>query len=91
MQEFVLFWIMPLLVELGSAATYLTVVYGFSLTATVICTGLAYVAVILYSRDGSIHWRTEMNEQGDQVDANKNEAISQIDIVKYFSAETVSC
>lgn len=87
--EYVLFSMMPLLLDLVSASTYVTFIYGWQLTLTIVVTGVAYAAVTLYARAGFIAYGTERNERADIVSSNKNDAVSNVELIHYFSAEAV--
>lgn len=73
-----MFSMAPLILDVATASTYLTVVYGWQLTLTIATTGFAYMLVQLYTKAAMIWFRSRMNELRDQVASNKNEAISSI-------------
>lgn len=88
--EFAIFNIAPLILDLVSASLYLGVVYGWPITIIVIATGVLYTVITVYSMTGVRALRTQINERSDLVSANKNDAVSNVEIIHYFSAEAVS-
>lgn len=85
--SFFLFEIAPLFIDLVLAGTYVTAVYGPSLTAVAVVAGGLYLSVAILARPQKIERQTRTVSRSDRVSAYKNESVSNVDLVKYFSAE----
>lgn len=88
--EYVIFTVSPLLIELLFASVYLSSVHGWPLLCVICTTAAAYLGISLYLRDAGIAYGTQVNERSDLVASNKNDAISNVELIQYFGAEVVS-
>jgi ABC-type transport system involved in Fe-S cluster assembly fused permease/ATPase subunit len=85
--DFVIFQLFPIFVDMGVGAIYFGIVYGWVLVAVLGLTCATYATVTTLTRPRLLRLQALKKDQEDKNAGLKNEAISQIELVRYMAAE----
>ncbi len=85
--RFLVFNIVPTLIELAMAATLLAVRYGLAFALIAVLTVIAYAVFTLWVTELRVKQRREMNEMDSELRASVIDSLSNFETVKAFAAE----
>ncbi len=85
--RFLVFNILPALVELVLAATLVAIFYGWIFSVVMVAAVLAYALVTWLMTEWRVKLRREMNEADTEVNARSVDVMSNFETVKAFAAE----
>lgn len=86
--DFVIFQLAPVLIDMVVGATYFGIVYGWRLLCVLGATCAVYIVVTILARPRLLALQAAAKDRQDKNAGLQNEAISQIEMVRYMAAES---